>query len=59
MSVSNFQKGGKHFIFMEFYRFIFLKFETLWASLSATNQQVGIADLIASTASDAAPHRKL
>jgi hypothetical protein len=32
--------------------FDFLKFETLWASLLATTQQVGIADLTASTALD-------
>jgi hypothetical protein len=31
----------------------FLKSETLWASLLATPQQVGIADLTLSTASDA------
>jgi len=37
----------------------FLKFETLWATLSATTQQVGIADLTASTASDAVPHSSL
>jgi hypothetical protein len=43
------------FNFNELYRFIFLKFETLWASLSATTQQVGIADLTASTASGAVP----
>jgi hypothetical protein len=34
----------------------FLKFETLWASLKATTQQVGIADLTASSASDVVPH---
>ncbi len=44
------------FIFNELSLFIFLKFETLWASLSATTQQVGIADLAASTVSDAVPH---
>jgi hypothetical protein len=43
-------------MFNEFCRFIFLKFETLWSSLLATPQQVGIADLAASTASDAIPH---
>jgi hypothetical protein len=37
----------------------FLKFEALWASLSASTQQVGIADLSASTASDAVPHSRL
>jgi hypothetical protein len=43
MSVSNF-KNGKHLLFFkDFYRFIFIKFETPW----------GIADLTASTASDA------
>ncbi len=40
---------GKLFIIKEFYRFIFLKFETPW----------GIADLTASTVSDAVPHRRL
>jgi hypothetical protein len=48
MSVSNFKKG-KSVIFNEFYRFIFLKFET----------PPGIADLTASAASDAVPHSQL
>ena len=56
LGVSNFKNGLFFLIFSEFYRFIFLKFETLWASLSATTQQVGIADLTASTALDAVPH---
>ena len=44
---------------MEFYLFIFLNFETLWASHKATPQQVGLADLTASTVLDAVPHRQL
>jgi hypothetical protein len=57
MSVSNFKNGGN--FFKEFYRFIFLTFETLWASLSAMPQHVGLADLTASTVLDAVPHRQL
>ena len=37
----------------------FLKFETLWSSLSASTPHVELADLTASTASDAVPHRRL
>jgi hypothetical protein len=44
---------------MEFYLFLFFKFETFWASLKATTQQVGLADLTASTVLDAVPHRQL
>jgi hypothetical protein len=54
--VSNFKKDNFVLFSKEFYRSIFLKFETLWSSLLATPQQVGIADLTASTASDVAPH---
>jgi len=46
--VSNFKKDY-FFLFDEFYRFLFLKFET----------PSGIADLTASTVSDAVPHRQL
>ena len=35
---------------------IFLKFETLWASLSASTQQIDIADLTAFNALDAVSH---
>jgi hypothetical protein len=47
--VSNFKRVGKLLNISEFYRLIFLKFET----------PPGIADLTASTASDAAPHSQL
>jgi hypothetical protein len=53
MSVSDFKRSHFFLLFNESYRFIFLKFETLWASLSATTQHVGLADLTASTALDA------
>jgi hypothetical protein len=49
LSVSNFKKALFYLIFNEFFRFIFLKFET----------PRGIADLTASTASDAVPHSQL
>ena len=49
LSVSNIKNGSFCLIFEEFCRFIFLKFET----------PPGIADLTASTASDAVPHSQL